>query len=82
MRIDPRRRARAFTLLEVIVVFLIVALLMIVVIGLITSRTHPKRTVPALPETKAPVMIERDGSRKTTPRPDAGATPEGKPGFR
>ena len=55
---------------------------MIVVIGLITSRTHPKRTVPALPETKAPVMIDRDGSRKTTPRPDAGATPEGKPGFR
>lgn len=81
MRIDPRRRARAFTLLEVVVVFLIVALLMLVGIGLITSRTHPKRPVPALPDAKQPVMIERDGSRKITPAPDAGA-PEGKPGFR
>ena len=79
MRIDPRRRVRAFTLLEVVVVFLIVALLTVVVVGLITSKTHPKRDVPPLPDTKKPVMIERDGSRKTAPAPTEGAE---KPGFR
>ena len=76
MRSDPRRRARAFTLLEVVVVFLIVALMMLVVLGLIRNKTSPKRTVPALPDTKQPVMIERDGKAKATPVPDE------KPGFR
>ena len=54
--------------------------MMLVVLGLIRNRTNPKRDVPPLPDKSAPVMIERDGSRKAaTPAPDA--TGE-KPGFR
>ena len=81
MRIDPRPRARAFTLLEVVVVFLIVSLMMLVVLGLIRNRASPKRDVPPLPDKSAPVMIERDGSRKATPKPAPDASGE-KPGFR
>ena len=77
MSSDPRRSTRAFTLLEVVVVFLIVALLMLVCLGLIRTKTNPKRDVPPLPDTKKPVLIERDGKVKATPAP----APEGKPGF-
>ena len=51
--------------------------MMLVCLGLIRTKTNPKRDVPPLPDTKKPVLIERDGKVKATPAP----APEGKPGF-